>query len=143
MDTEPSLDLQGWRNIWLGCIAALLVLVVVVLASIPKAIHQSADRVSTAINYQSPSTDSATPNGSSFPPIFGTAVPYVVVDGEPWPMSTQTVRSLAPEVFEPVLEVYLPQCPEDEAIRGTGEFDNGRWSSYECGPAWDDFPIDP
>jgi hypothetical protein len=32
-----------------------------------------------------------------------------------------------------------PQCAEDVVLQGTGEFVNGRWSSFECGPARDDF----
>lgn len=33
----------------------------------------------------------------------------------------------------------LPQCEEDAVLIGTGDFDNGRWSAYMCGPAVDDF----
>ena len=33
----------------------------------------------------------------------------------------------------------LPQCPEDAVIVGAGEFESGRWTAYECGPALDDF----
>lgn len=32
----------------------------------------------------------------------------------------------------------LPRCPEDSVLVGVGSFENGRWSSYECGPAYDD-----
>ena len=34
---------------------------------------------------------------------------------------------------------YIPPCPEDSVISGYGDFDLGRWSNYECGPAVDDF----
>ena len=34
--------------------------------------------------------------------------------------------------------VTLPQCPENEAILGIGEFDNGTWSEYICWVAVDD-----
>lgn len=33
----------------------------------------------------------------------------------------------------------LPQCQEDVVIVGVGDFENGRWSDYECGPAVDDY----
>ena len=35
--------------------------------------------------------------------------------------------------------VQLPQCQEDQVLLGTGSFSRGRWTSYECGPAADDF----
>lgn len=34
---------------------------------------------------------------------------------------------------------YLPACPEDAVLVGTGSFENGRWTDYECGPAVDDY----
>ena len=34
---------------------------------------------------------------------------------------------------------YIPLCPEDSSIIGYGEFDKGRWSNYQCGPAVDDY----
>ena len=36
----------------------------------------------------------------------------------------------------------IPQCPEDAVIVGNGEFDNGLWDWYSCGPALDDFAQD-
>lgn len=32
-----------------------------------------------------------------------------------------------------------PICAEDAVLIGTGEFENGRWQSFECGPARDDY----
>jgi len=32
----------------------------------------------------------------------------------------------------------IPQCSEDAVIVGVGDFVNGRWSQYVCGPALDD-----
>jgi hypothetical protein len=31
-----------------------------------------------------------------------------------------------------------PKCAEDVVLQGTGEFINGRWEGFECGPARDD-----
>ena len=33
----------------------------------------------------------------------------------------------------------IPACEEDAVIVGIGDFEAGRWSGYECGPARDDF----
>ncbi len=33
----------------------------------------------------------------------------------------------------------IPQCQEDQVLLGTGDFQRGRWTRYECGPAADDF----
>jgi hypothetical protein len=33
----------------------------------------------------------------------------------------------------------VEQCPEDAVLVGQGEFENGRWDRYVCGPAVDDF----
>ena len=33
----------------------------------------------------------------------------------------------------------IPRCHEDVAIIGTGQFESGRWTSYTCGPAVDDY----
>ena len=38
-----------------------------------------------------------------------------------------------------VTGMSMPQCQEDQVLLGTGDFNEGRWSSYECGPAADDF----
>ena len=32
----------------------------------------------------------------------------------------------------------IPQCYEDAVLVGIGDFDNGRWDTYVCGPALDD-----
>lgn len=32
-----------------------------------------------------------------------------------------------------------PQCAEDVVLVGVGEFNDGRYSAYECGPAFDDY----
>ena len=34
---------------------------------------------------------------------------------------------------------FTPHCQEDQVLLGVGDFNKGRWSSYECGPAADDF----
>lgn len=33
----------------------------------------------------------------------------------------------------------VPQCAEDAVLIGAGDFNDGRWERYECGPAVDDF----
>lgn len=33
----------------------------------------------------------------------------------------------------------VPRCEEDAVLIGVGDFDNGRWSAHECGPAVDDY----
>ena len=33
----------------------------------------------------------------------------------------------------------IPECPEDATLVGLGEFDNGTWYYYQCGPAVDDY----
>lgn len=33
----------------------------------------------------------------------------------------------------------MPRCQEDVVIIGYGQFDNGVWSDYACGPAVDDY----
>lgn len=33
----------------------------------------------------------------------------------------------------------IPNCPEDEVLLGTGDFDAGQWTSYKCGPARDSY----
>lgn len=33
----------------------------------------------------------------------------------------------------------LPQCQEDVVLVGIGDFEHGRWTSYECGPTVDDY----
>jgi hypothetical protein len=33
----------------------------------------------------------------------------------------------------------IPRCNEDVVLVGTGNFSNGMWTSYTCGPAVDDF----
>lgn len=29
----------------------------------------------------------------------------------------------------------VPRCEEDAVLVGTGQFEDGRWSAYTCGPA--------
>ena len=36
-------------------------------------------------------------------------------------------------------DTTVPQCPEDAVLVGSGDFNAGRYSAYECGPALDDF----
>ena len=36
-------------------------------------------------------------------------------------------------------ERQVPQCVEDAVLIGKGDFENGRWTGYECGPAVDDY----
>ena len=33
----------------------------------------------------------------------------------------------------------MPACEEDAVLVGVGDFEAGRWTAYECGPARDDF----
>ena len=33
----------------------------------------------------------------------------------------------------------VPQCQEDQVIVGQGQFNDGYWDYYTCGPALDDF----
>lgn len=33
----------------------------------------------------------------------------------------------------------VPTCSEDAVLVGCGDFENGRWTYYICGPAVDDF----
>ncbi len=35
----------------------------------------------------------------------------------------------------------IPRCAEDVVVLGVGQFDNGLWTHYVCGPALDDFPV--
>lgn len=37
----------------------------------------------------------------------------------------------------------IPQCEEDAVIIGDGDFENGRWERYECGPSVDDYIVMP
>jgi len=36
----------------------------------------------------------------------------------------------------------VPTCQEDAVLIGAGQFENGRWDYYECGPAVDDLTGD-
>jgi len=36
----------------------------------------------------------------------------------------------------------VPTCAEDVVLIGAGEFHNGRWEYYVCGPAVDNFVTD-
>lgn len=33
----------------------------------------------------------------------------------------------------------VPRCAEDEVLVGVGEYEGGRWQTYQCGPSWDDY----
>lgn len=33
----------------------------------------------------------------------------------------------------------VPACAEDSVLLGTGDFEAGYWTGYECGPARDDY----
>ena len=33
----------------------------------------------------------------------------------------------------------IPQCPEDAVLVGSGRFESGRYTEYQCGPAVDDY----
>ena len=35
----------------------------------------------------------------------------------------------------------IPACQEDAVLLGTGSFERGRWTSYVCGPAVDDYQV--
>lgn len=35
----------------------------------------------------------------------------------------------------------VPACQEDSVLIGNGQFTNGYWSRYECGPAVDDYIV--
>lgn len=34
----------------------------------------------------------------------------------------------------------IPECQEDAVLIGAGDFQNGTWDYYVCGPAVDDYP---
>ena len=49
-------------------------------------------------------------------------------------------------LFSPLLGMGInmaknpfPRCQEDAVIIGQGDFDDGRWEYYTCGPALDDY----
>lgn len=37
--------------------------------------------------------------------------------------------------------VTIPQCVEDAVIVGAGDYVDGRWSEYVCGPSVDDMGL--
>ena len=37
----------------------------------------------------------------------------------------------------------VPRCFEDSVLIGTGQFSQGRWTHYVCGPAVDDYIDNP
>lgn len=39
--------------------------------------------------------------------------------------------------------VAVPKCPEDSMIVGQGDFHDGRWERYTCGPAADSVVTSP
>ncbi len=46
------------------------------------------------------------------------------------------VLGLVAQALAPSL---IPSCAEDTVLVGVGEFDQGRWTRYVCGPAVDDY----
>ena len=34
---------------------------------------------------------------------------------------------------------HMPECAEDVVLVGVGDYVDGRWTAYVCGPAVDDF----
>jgi len=38
-----------------------------------------------------------------------------------------------------LFERVIPVCQEDAVLLGAGSFENGRYSTYVCGPAADDY----
>jgi len=44
-------------------------------------------------------------------------------------------------MYVPMLR-SVPACAEDVTLIGAGEFSDGRWEYYVCGPAVDDFVTD-
>ena len=51
------------------------------------------------------------------------------------------VCSFLGELLPDLLASY-PQCYEDAVIVGIGDFEDGLWSEYICGPSLDDFNYD-
>ena len=41
-----------------------------------------------------------------------------------------------------LMQPHIPQCHEDAVIVGIGDFEDGKWSEYVCGPSLDDFNYD-
>lgn len=37
----------------------------------------------------------------------------------------------------------LPHCEEDQVLVGAGNFTDGHWTSYVCGPALDNCEVQP
>ncbi len=37
------------------------------------------------------------------------------------------------------LNPTLPRCYEDAVLVGAGQFENGQWDNYICGPSFDDY----
>ena len=37
------------------------------------------------------------------------------------------------------LDTRIQRCPEDSVLLGQGQYQDGQWSSYVCGPAIDDY----
>ena len=35
--------------------------------------------------------------------------------------------------------IEIPTCPEDSVLVGTGNFYDGHWTNYACGPSVDDY----
>lgn len=50
---------------------------------------------------------------------------------------TARVREL--RYYQWASEHRIPSCPEDATLTGKGEFENGVWFYYQCGPSVDDY----
>jgi hypothetical protein len=35
-------------------------------------------------------------------------------------------------------DIVIPRCTEDAVLVGFGSFEDGHWTQYRCGPAFDD-----
>lgn len=52
-------------------------------------------------------------------------------------LAAMIVANTAYQLFGPPT-FPMPRCEEDAVIVGNGEFADGYWSRYECGPSLDD-----
>lgn len=60
-----------------------------------------------------------------------------------WAIALMLIALFVAEVTQggtrPAQERVVPACEEDAVLIGAGDFEHGRWSAYECGPAVDDY----
>ena len=54
-----------------------------------------------------------------------------------WALTVAAIVTLALSAI--VTTHLVPSCPEDSVLVGQGAFESGRWSEYQCGPAFDDY----